>query len=46
MTVTAEINLFERAKDDPYDFVLGNNLLQDITLDIKSSTRTFSWDEI
>jgi len=46
ITVTAEINLFERAKEDPYDFILGQNFLQDIKLDIKSSTHTFAWDEI
>ena len=45
-TVTAEMNLFERAKEDPYDFILGRNFLQDIKLDIKNSTRTFHWDEI
>lgn len=41
-TVTIEMNLFERAKYDPYEFILGRNLL----LDVKSSTRTFAWDEI
>ena len=45
-TVTAEMNLFKRAKEDPYDFILGRNFLQDIKLDIKNSTRTFHWDEI
>ena len=44
--VNAEMNLFKRAKEDPYDFILGRNFLQDIKLDIKSSTRTFHWDEI
>ena len=37
-TVTAEINIFEKAKEDPYDFILGRNFLQNIKLDIKSST--------
>ena len=46
ITVTAEMNLFERTKEDPYDFILGRNLLQDIKLDIKSRTRTVAWDEI
>ena len=45
-TVTAEMNLFEKAKEDPYDFILGRKFLQDIKLDIKKSTRTFAWDEI
>ena len=45
-TATIEMNLFERAKYDPYRFILGRNLLQDIKLDVKSSTRTFAWDEI
>ena len=40
------MNMFKRAKEDPYDFILGRNLLQDIKLDIKNSTRTFDWDEI
>ena len=37
-TVTAEINIFEKAKEDPYDFILGLNFLHNIKLDIKSST--------
>ena len=37
-TVTAEMNLFEKAKEDPYDFILGRNFLHNIKLDIKSST--------
>ena len=40
------MNLFKRAKEDPYNFILGRNFLQDIKLDIKNSTRTFHWDEI
>ena len=40
------MNLFERAKENPYDFILERNFLQDIKLDIKNSTRTFDWDEI
>ena len=45
-TVTAEMNQFGRAKEDPYDFIFGRKFLQNIKLDIKSSTRTFAWDEI
>ena len=41
-TVTAEMNLFEKAKEDPYDFILGRNFLQDVKLDIKNNTRTFA----
>ena len=41
-TVTAEINIFEKAKEDPYDFILGRNFLQDVKLDIKNNTRTFA----
>ena len=43
-TVTVEINMFEKAKEDPYDFILGRNFLQDIKLDIKNSTCIFAWD--
>ena len=46
ITVTAEMNIFEGVKEDPYDFILRRNFLLDIKLDIKSSTRTFAWDEI
>ena len=45
-TVTVEMNLFERTKEDPYGFISGRNFLQDIKQDIKSSTRIFAWDEI
>ena len=44
--VTVEMDLFERAKEEPYDFNLGRNFLQNIKLDIKSSIRTFVWNEI
>ena len=40
------MNIFEGVKEDPYDFILRRNFLLDIKLDIKSSTRTFAWDEI
>ena len=40
------MNPFKREKEDPYDFILGRNFLQDIKLNIKSSTRTFVLDEI
>ena len=46
ITVTAEIKIFGKAKENPYDFILGRNFLQDIKLGIKKSTRTFAWDEI
>ena len=45
-SVTAKMNLCERAKEEPYDFILGRNFLQDIKLDIKNNTRTFALDEI
>ena len=45
-TVTVEMNLFERTKEDPYDFILVRNFLRYIKLNIKSSTRTFVRDEI
>ena len=45
-TVTAEMNMFEKAKEDPYGFNLGQNFLQDIKLDIKNSTCTFDWNKI
>ena len=44
-TVPTEMNLFKKAKEDPYDFILGGKFLQDIKLDIKNSTRTFAWNE-
>ena len=40
------MNLFKRTKEDPYDFILGQNFLQNVKLDIKSSTYTFAWDKI
>ena len=45
-TVTAVMNMFERAKYDPYNFIFERNLLQYVKLDIKISTRTFVWDKI
>ena len=45
-TVTAEMNLFERAKEDPYDFILGRNFLQDIKLDIKKSKYQWFQEDI
>ena len=44
--VTAEMNMFERAKEDPYDFILGRNFLQDIKLDTRNNRLTFAWDDI
>ena len=46
ITVTAEIKIFGKAKENPYDFILGRIFLQDIKLGIKKSTRAFAWDEI
>ena len=40
------MNMFERAKEDPYDFILGRNFLQDIKLDTRNNRLTFAWDDI
>ena len=40
------MNLFGRANEDPYGFILGRNFLQYIKLDIKNSTQSFAWNEI
>ena len=40
-TMTIEMDLFERAKNDHYNFNLGRILLQDMELDIKISARVY-----
>ena len=45
-TMTIEMDLFERAKNDHYNFNLGRNLLQDTELDIKTNARVYVWGEI
>ena len=42
-TMTAEMNLFGRAKGDPYGFILGRNFLQYIKLDIKTAHKPLPW---
>ena len=45
-TMTIEMDLFERANNDHYNFNLGRNLLQDTELDIKISARVYVWEKI
>ena len=45
-TMTIEMDLFERANNDHYNFNLGRNLLQDTELDIKTSARVYVWGKI
>ena len=45
-TMTIEMDLFERANNDHYNFNLGRNLLQDTELDIKTNARVYVWGEI
>lgn len=45
-TMTIEMDLFERANNDHYNFNLGRNLLQDTELDIKTNVRVYVWGKI
>ena len=40
------MHLFEKKKDDKYDFILGRDLLQTVGIDILNSTGTLRWDDI
>ena len=40
------MHLFEKKKNDKYDFILGRDLLQTVGIDILNSTGTLRWDDI